>query len=149
MLKGKPTNSIAYPSVYPHAASPMGVYKNSKTSTSDSPIEGSTADSLYRWSVTFDESNLDQVTRMWYLLECLGFIVSTKKSILQVMELLSLFADSCRLSFNGDHASPNQNQTNLSRSLQTSNQSISTSNTRVYRGAGMVGQQHAPVRWNG
>jgi len=40
---------------------------------------------------------LDHVTGMWYLLECLRFIVNTKKSVLnpaQVVEFLGLSVDS-------------------------------------------------------
>ena len=40
---------------------------------------------------------LDHVTGMWYILECLGFIVNTKKSVLnpaQVIEFLGLSMDS-------------------------------------------------------
>jgi len=69
------TNSVAYPLVYPQ---PHGCLHDSKTNTSNSLREGSTADSLYSQSATLAKSKdliLDQVTGMRHIsyIECLGF----------------------------------------------------------------------------
>jgi len=71
---------IQLPTIRP-ILSPMGVYKNSKTSTSDSPERGVRLIAYIDHLLLLVESKdliTDQVTGMRHLLECLGFIVNTK-----------------------------------------------------------------------
>ena len=76
----------------------MGVQKNSKTSTSN-PLRSTLIAYIDNLLLLAESKDLilDQVTGVRYLLECLGFIVNIKKSILdpaQVIEFLGLSVDS-------------------------------------------------------
>jgi len=80
--------------------SPMGIHKNSQTSISYPQREGVRLTAYINDLLILMESReliLDHVTGMRYLLEILGFIVNTKKSVLnpaQVIEFLGLSMDS-------------------------------------------------------
>ena len=133
--------------------SPMGVHKNSKTSTSNPPREGSTANSLYRRSVTFGgvkrldsrPSDWNELSPRMSRIHCEYQEINTEPSTGN-----GILGSVCGLTSNGNQASPSQNQTNSSRSSQagkTGNDSSSnvSTTTRQYECYELCPSTQTPV----